>query len=454
MIDADDLISRLQGYATQRTPALASGSAVLAVSGGADSVATAALLCESGIVRPARCVVAHFDHRLRAAEAGEADRAAAAAVAARYGLALETGAWEEPRGGEAAARDARYGFLAGVAHARGPGVIVTGHTSDDQAETVIMRTLRGAGLRGLGGMAPQREMGGGDGLTLARPSLCMSRAETRAYCAANDLTYHDDATNEDRGRLRNRVRLDLLPHMEMVAPGARAAILRVAEDARAGVAALDAMAAAAFGEAATEVTARSIALSRDLLRVLPDAVLPYVWRLAIVRLLGDAREFDGRHYVLMGRASRSSTGAMFELPRAIRLTVDADVIIVSIGAMVEAVIPAGVERELPFAGVLGAWRVSVAPAGAGAARAGENIVLPVDAVVRGWRPGDRIQPRGMRGHKKLQEYYVDRKVARRDRRAAPIIACSSDVVWTPFGRAQGELTGAPFWVHTERVNPA
>jgi tRNA(Ile)-lysidine synthase len=446
---ADDvLVQRLPAYVAAETPALAHGRAVLAVSGGADSIATAALLCQAGIVRPHLSMVAHFDHRLRGPDAGAADRAAVDALCGRYGLKLETGAWDEPSRGEGQARHARYRFLTGVARRRRIDVIVTGHTSDDQVETVIMRALRGAGLHGLRGIAPQRVVDGA--LTLARPMLCVSRAETRAYCAANGLTYYDDTTNDDRTYLRNRIRLDLLPSIAATTPGARGALLRLAAEARESVAAIEAVAASALAAASTAGHDGSLRLSRGHLLAMRGAVRPYVWRLAIERLLGDAREFDRRHYSVMARAADASTGATFELPRGVRITVDADAVIVSRGSIVQPAIPEDASWTLPCAGVVGAWRISVLSAAAHSAP--ESIALPPRAVVRGRRPGDRIQPRGMRGHKKLQDYYVDRKVPRRERDAAPVIACGGDVLWTPFGQAEPVDGGAQFEVSAERVD--
>jgi tRNA(Ile)-lysidine synthetase-like protein len=81
-----------------------------------------------------------------------------------------------------------------------------------------------------------------------------------------------------------------------------------------------------------------------------------------------------------------------------------------------------------------------------------SIALPEGAIVRGRRPGDRFQPRGMRGHKKLQDYYVDRKIARRERDAAPVIACGGDVLWTPFGTAADtSACDRAFRIEAERV---
>lgn len=449
MIAHQDLLTRIRAFAAAETPALAAGRAVLAVSGGADSIATAALLCESGIVRSGDSVVAHFDHRLRTEEDAARDRDAVEALCARYGFAFEAGAWAEPRAGEAAARDARYDFLAGVARRYAIDVIVTGHTSDDQVETVLMHTMRGSGLHGLRGMAAQRPLE--HALVFARPMLCVSREETRAACASAGLAYHDDATNTDRAYLRNRVRLDVLPQIEAAAPGARDAILRLAEEARASVAVLDTIAREALDAVRVRDDGGDLVLSRERLRALPSAVAPYVWRLALERLCGDAREFERKHYDIMCAVAQAATGSVFELPRGVRVTVDAYEVTLSRGLIAAPAIAVGDERAIPFAGVLGGWRLVVVPA-AGASLRPAYLELPDGAIVRGRQQGDRVQPRGMRGHKKLQDYYVDRKIARRERDAAPVIAHGGDVLWTPFGAAEPSLLrGRAFCIGAERV---
>ena len=483
MIDRDDLLARVRTFAAAHTPALAARRAVIAVSGGGDSIATAALLCEAGILDPSVSIVAHFDHRLRDAAAAQRDRAAVDELCARYGLTLVAEAWSDPQAGEAAAREARYRFLARVAAEAGIGVVVTGHTSDDQVETVIMHALRGAGLHGLRGMSPESswpvvessQFAARDkvpALRLARPMLCVARSETRAYCAARALAFADDASNDDTSLLRNRVRLELLPQIEAMAPGARASILRLADEAQSSVAAFEALAAVALsGESGANVG--TVSISRDALRALPPAVLPYAWRLAIERVLGDARDFDRRHYAVMLAAGGARTGATFELPRGVRLTVDADAIVLSIGALGWAAIDASVEHDVPFVGAVGGWSISVV-AGACGDAAGtsddgdhvwvarglgvapgqwqRSVVLPAGAVVRGRRPGDRLQPMGMQGHKKLQDYYIDRKIPQRERDAAPVIAAGRDVLWTPFGACASATNGQVHALSCERIS--
>jgi tRNA(Ile)-lysidine synthase len=424
---------------------------VLAASGGGDSTAMVSLLCEAGLVERERAVVAHFDHRLRGGDDAASERAAVEALCERYGLELEVGAWAEPRGGEAAARAARYAFLLEVARRRGATAVVTGHTSGDQVETVVMHSLRGAGLHGLAGMAVDARWPFGDGPRLLRPLLRVSREETRAYCAAHDLRFADDPSNEARTFLRNRVRHELLPRLEAMAPGSREALLRLAEDAREGIAALEAVAAGALLD--DEPHDGMVCLSRDALLALPPAVVPYAYRLALVRLRGEARDVGRRHYAVLARAASAGTGSTFELPRGVVVTVDPDAVVVSIGAPHVGRIDDDVELPLPFEGVVGSWSLSVTDAGGDRH---DVVRLPAGAVVRGRRPGDRLRPAGMRagragGHKKLQDYYVDRKVPRRERDAAPVIAVGREVLWTPYGATVGSDEGAPYRVRCERV---
>lgn len=441
------LEARVREFAQDGVPALEGERALLAVSGGGDSIATAALLCEAGIVDPAQSVVGHFDHGLRGKVAAAADRAVVEAMCARYGFELVYGSWEVPRWGEAAAREARYAFLREMAVRAGISVIVTGHTSDDQAETVLMHAMRGAGLHGLGGMRSQSAMSSekrdvGGEISLARPMLCVSRAETRAYCAARGLEFVDDETNADATLLRNRVRLEVLPRIEAAAPGARVALLRLADESREAASAMDALVAPAI----TRVGQREIELSREALRALPREALPFTYRLAITRLVGDARDIERKHYGLMPDPVSARTGAVYELPRGLVLTVDRDVFLLSVGVPEAEAIPAAFAAPLPFAGVVGGWCVRVVRGD------GEGgLAVPAGGVVRGRRAGDRMRLRG--GSRKLQDVFVDLRVPRRVRDGVPVIAVGGDVLWTPFAEAvEGDAAynGERFNVVAER----
>ena len=403
------------------------------------------LLCSAGLIAPGAAVVAHFDHRLRGEDAAGRDLAAVEEVCARFDLPLETGAWDTPARGEAAAREARYRFLGNVAARASAIAVVTGHTLDDQVETVMLNTLRGAGPYGLAGMAADAPWPlGGGGPRVLRPLLDVERAETRAYCAARGLRYVDDPTNDDPSFGRNRVRRELMSQLDAT-PDARRVVAAMADRTRESIDALERATAHALLADVDGV----VRLSRDALREMTPELAPYAYRQALRALAGDAREFSRRHYEMMAGAAEGRTGSMLRLPRGVVLTVDPDAVLLSLGELRAAAIEEAVEHPLPFSGEVGAWSLEIVETeGDGDAA---TIVAPAGAVVRGRRPGDRLQPRGMAGHKKLQDYYVDRKVPHRERDAAPVIACRTDVLWTPYGVAAEATSGRRYRIDARRV---
>ncbi len=237
----------------QRHPA----PVVLAVSGGPDSLCLAdAVLAQAGALGLAP-TIAHLDHGLRG-EAGRADaeftRAFAESRSAAFiseradvaGLASATRVSIE-----VAARRARYDFLARAAQATSASLIALAHHADDQAETVLLRLIRGAGITGLRGMQPLSPHPSAPGLYLIRPLLQVTRAEVTAYCAARQLQPRHDETNESADHLRNRVRHELLPLLEQYNPGIRAVLARLAETAAADAEIIDHAAQQAFAQALT-----------------------------------------------------------------------------------------------------------------------------------------------------------------------------------------------------------
>ncbi|HEY8172423.1 MAG TPA: tRNA lysidine(34) synthetase TilS [Dehalococcoidia bacterium] len=441
----DELVPRLRACVAYELPGLWGSTIVLAASGGADSSALVSMLIEADLIDVRRAVIGHFDHRLRDGAERQRDRDVVTSLGAQFDVEVETGAWHAPRAGESAARNARYNFLGTLARKFGATLVVTGHTADDQAETVVMHAMRGAGPHGLAGMSPVAPLpvAAYPDVGVARPLLSVSRAETRAWCAGRGIQYHDDPTNEDAGLLRNRVRRELLPLMESVAPGARAGLLRVAEEARETVRHLD----TATASCRVRRTRDGVVLSRRELRALPETLRAHVYRRALVELCGDARDVGRCHYEALVNATDGAAGSTIMLPRGVRATVDADVLLFTLGEPDVSTIDALFEAPLPFSGVVGDWRMTARHESS--ARA--NVVVPPGAVVRGRRPGDRLQPRGMSGHRKLQDYFVDLKVPRRLRDATPLIACGRDVYWTPYGRAGDAPDGVSLAIEASRL---
>jgi tRNA(Ile)-lysidine synthase len=192
--------------------AAARGPLVVGLSGGADSVALLDALATLAGPRHIQPTAAHLDHGLRPGSA--ADAAFCRALSARLGLPfrceradVRSRAARERGGLEQAARRERYSFLDRVRREVGASVIAVAHTRDDQAETLLLRLLRGAGARGLGGMRLRAGH-------IVRPLLEVSREEVLAHLTERGLDWREDPTNADMGHLRNRVRHELLPYLE------------------------------------------------------------------------------------------------------------------------------------------------------------------------------------------------------------------------------------------------
>jgi tRNA(Ile)-lysidine synthase len=189
---------------------------LVAVSGGADSVALVRALPRIAASRSGQLSVAHFNHGLRGPESAADERFVvqlcdALTVPCEVGHPAAPLPSAVPDGLEAAARDARYRFLLGVAERRGARYLVTAHTADDQVETILHRIVRGTGIAGLSGMPRARSLS--PAVTLLRPMLAIRRSEVLEYLTQLGQPYRDDSSNTDSRFTRNRLRHDLLPRL-------------------------------------------------------------------------------------------------------------------------------------------------------------------------------------------------------------------------------------------------
>lgn len=191
-------------------------SVLVAVSGGADSVALLRGLDALKQKGREQLIVAHFNHRLRGEES-DADEQFVSSLAHDLDLQFEVGRMEPggldncPDGLEDAARSQRYRFLKGAAERLGARYVACAHTADDQIETILHRILRGTGLAGLAGIPRCRRLS--HAVTLIRPLLEFRRSELVDYLQALGQPYREDSSNQDQRFTRNRIRHDLLPHL-------------------------------------------------------------------------------------------------------------------------------------------------------------------------------------------------------------------------------------------------
>jgi tRNA(Ile)-lysidine synthase len=393
-----------------RRALIATGDRVLvALSAGPDSTALVAALAE---LRDAGAVAAvhalHVDHGLR--PGGDDDAACAAEVCARLAVPFErTRVRVAPGNVQAEARRARYAALRAEAARVGATRIATGHTRTDQAETVLLRLLRGAGARGLGAIPPRRGV-------LVRPLIDRSRAEVLAYLSARGLSFREDPTNASPRYARNRVRHELFPALLALAPAAERTLARAADLARDDERALAARARGRVGGAAAlaleGLLAEPVAVRRRMVRrlwrnaagrgadPLPAARVEAVLALA-------ARGRPGRVALPGGLEARCRYGELAVAP--------------AVGAaepFLPAVIPGPGDHA---AGPGTSIRVSAARP--------DDVPWPLELRTR--RPGDRFAPDGGGGSKKLKAWLIDRKVPREERDALLLIATGSRVLAVP-----------------------
>ena len=294
------------------------GPLLVAVSGGPDSVALlhflAALQARTG--RPSALVAAHVNHGLRGAES-DGDAVFVRDLALAWGLAyLEAGVGPLLRdSSEESARHARYEALRELAQEAGADRVATAHTADDQAETVLLRLLRGAGLRGLGGM-PFR--GRVRGIRVVRPLLEVTRDQVVEYLGRLKLPHRVDSSNGSRVPARNYLRLEILPRIrERMNPSAREAILRAASAIRESEEYLAAESRRILPTLLKREEGK-ISLDAALLLAYPKPLRTYLFRDAVQELNGDVRDLAATHLDALLSLVMTPSRRSADLPGGIR----------------------------------------------------------------------------------------------------------------------------------------
>jgi tRNA(Ile)-lysidine synthase len=272
--------------------------AVLAVSGGADSVA---MLRAWHAIRQGsedRVVVASFDHGLRPESA--ADVEFVRQLAGRLGFDFVKGsperAIEKGRGDsiESAARRERYAFLSKVADDHGASVVLTAHTADDQIETVLFQIVRGTGLAGLAGIPTRRPLA--KKVDLVRPLLDVRRREVESYLSSIDQAFVNDLTNQSLSFARNQIRHVILPLIrDKVHGGVDQSLLRLAATAREEWDSLEQDVKELLDGMIVERKERELILSADRLSSVPGRVAGRLLREAVVQVAGGLREIGWSH---------------------------------------------------------------------------------------------------------------------------------------------------------------
>jgi tRNA(Ile)-lysidine synthase len=413
---------------------LVAGDRVLvAVSGGPDSVALLGVLAALSPDYGIELQAAHFNHQLRGEESSR-DQACVGAATARLAVPCTFGRGDVLPGApnlEARARDQRYAFLTQAAAAPGCTKIATGHTLDDQAETVLMRLLRGTGWDGLAGIRAVRQG------YIIRPLIECSRQQVLAFLESSGLPFCHDSSNQDRRFLRNRVRHEIMPLLEAINPAVRRRLASAAD-----VAAAESRLLEEQVESIIERTRSGDgALAVSVVTGAPPGLRGRLVRAWLRTCRGHLRRLTGAHvHAILDLAQGSRPNAQVRLPAGERVVREYDRLCFRPDDHPLAVEPP--RMLVPGSAVVldSGWRISagVEPIEGNWQRPADlwSLVADADAVrlplvVRTTRPGDRVRPLGLGGHRKLQDIFVDRKLPLSARRTCPVVECEGEILWVP-----------------------
>jgi tRNA(Ile)-lysidine synthase len=418
------------------------------VSGGPDSVALLRAVVSLG-GEPA---VLHVDHGLRGEQSRE-DADFVCELCARMDVACEVRRLRLDGSSnlQERAREERYRLAEEVADGLGLPTIATGHTADDVAETVLMNLARGSGLRGLAGIPPVRGR-------LQRPLIETTRGEVIQYLQDLRQPYRTDPTNLTGKYARNRVRLEVLPVLQDLYPGAARNIARAASLAREDLQALEDLATAALKFREDEVI-----LELDALRELRPAVRRHAVRLAYANLHPGSPPLPSNLVEAVLGLQRGGEGTRtLDLPGGVVAAGRAEELALYRGNMLP--VDYGC-REIPAGGTLefGGWRISTREARFDAVDAVRGDVAYLDGGKGPYRvrmagEGDVIRPLGLGGTKKVLRAMMDRKVPSDLRRRTPVVVGGSgEVAWILGGELGegfkvGETTEKILRLEVERLS--
>jgi tRNA(Ile)-lysidine synthase len=439
---------------------------VVGVSGGPDSVTLLHLLKQLSKPLGFELHVAHLNHGIRGKDADE-DEDFVSQLAASWNLPYTTSRVDIPSISrdkkialEEAARRERYVFLAEVAEKCGADLIAVGHNADDQAETVLMHLLRGAGPSGLRGMLPSTPLhkyrmlpldpSARMDIAIIRPLLGTPRTDIQSYVEQHNLRTRFDRSNLDTTYFRNKLRHEVIPYLEQINPRISVRLQHLADVIRADYEVIKEYVSVAWD--ALLVSAYSDALKFDLVRwrEQPLAVQRAVIRHAVYRLCDNLRDVGFSHVEqAVAVAQHGTTGTQATLPNGLHLLVEPQTLTIASGnavhlppdrpwlfpgSTIEVQIP-GV-TQLPYGWSLHAkkakhWCLEAIADNVNPLVAWiDGSVLGEKCVLRTRRRGERLQPQGMQGQTvKLSDFLINAKIPRMWRDRLPLLVADDALLW-------------------------
>ena len=419
---------------------------VVAFSGGPDSTALLAGLAHLGKRRELMLIAAHVNHQIQA-ESSDRDQFAANHIAKSIGVDFRVETVNAPALAaenkisiELAARHTRYTALSKIARNSNAYGVVTGHTRNDQAETVLLHAARGAGLKGIGGMRyssvlkfPESDLG----LNVLRPMLDTPRSECIDYCEQLGIKPVVDPSNSSRDYTRNQIRLDVLPLLEKAAPGSLDALARLAKNAEDDLAIIDWVVDRFLSEARTETGA----YSRLAITELPQSLVARMLMRAYETHVGHSQDLERVHVSDMVSQLSGRSGTSIELPNRTRFYIDRKSFGFASPEDDDCPYPNSLDAigfQLPGTTQLGDGFIANAEivnrpdqldSGNSHITFATPDLLSHSLTLRNRVNGDRFQPLGMKQRVKLQDFFVGAGVPERWRDRVPIIKSDEGIVW-------------------------
>jgi tRNA(Ile)-lysidine synthase len=432
-----NLHTRVANAIRERNLAAPHDCLIVAVSGGADSVALLDLLATLPWYS-FRLIVAHLNHLLRGPES-DGDELFVAQLAAHYNLPcaikrvdVRSLASRQRQSLEEAGREARYAFFEELRQRHQAAAIALAHHADDQAETLLMRLLRGAGTSGLAAMAHRSDQ------AVIRPLLGLHRDELRTHLAHHGIPFREDASNQDRTFLRNRIRHELLPLLASYNPAISDRLAATADLLAEDELLLEQLTRQAWQQLAQQGEGWA-SLGRSLLAEQPSAMRMRLYRLAIVEASGDLRRIERKHCLAVDQLLQTGkTGGRVALPKGLTALLTSDRLLIARRELVRPRPSATISINGPGCYELGNGlqllvEQAAAPDDWQTLPPYVSYVDPTQAPfpwqLRPAKADDRLELLGLNGSRLVRDILVDAKLPRHLRPSLPLLLCDGKPLW-------------------------
>ena len=431
---------------------------LIGVSGGPDSVALLSLIYNTSRTNPpySEIFIAHLNHSIRGRESDE-DEQFVNALAEKYEVSLIAEkrdiieiARERKISQEEAARDERYRFFESAAEKAGANVIAVGHNADDNAETVLHRIIRGTGITGVSGIRPKRKLTPISTIILVRPLLFTWRKDITAYLEEENLSYRVDSTNIEKDKLRNRIRMELIPHLEEnYNAKIKKSLAMLGETALQNSDYLEAKAKALFEDVLInrEVSLEAAVLDINKLIESPQILQQMIIKEAIVRLDIPLKKLSNKNYKdILNTLNSKKTSAINVVKEYLNVRREGNELHLSKNRYCAEETPVISETEIKVPGVTELVNMNC--------RVRTEIIeikkdfleefkrnktsyeeavdfdkISMPLTVRTRKSGDRFQPFGSSGLKKIKDFFIDNKVPVMERDTVPIVTMNGEPIW-------------------------